>query len=1263
MTLENTIMNSISFVLAALTISTVALVFHALDRKSWRRQNRIFVVIMLDLIMNALSAIVVAIVPLDPNNAETCRVIFDISQLIYFFFHSLLSPLFYLYILEVTGAGKQQNRTMRHLFLVPAAFCEIIVVLNPINSFVFRVDPGFVFIRGKGEYIIYAVSFFYLVLSIVYLFSYWFYMSRKKRLVMAYSFTLAIIGILLQLFHQGFNVELMFESLGFMGVLLHVEKEDDKIEPATRIYNRTALRTDMINLMHMDRHFHVVCVRIMNIETIRRISGTSDADVIMRMGADYLRTIHPAHRIYRSSQSSFMLLIPDGSDEHTDSLVKTILDRFEDPFSMNSRSGMDFKLVVKILCTKVPEQVGQIDDILLLSDGDIPSTDNRRVLMGDDLSFLKRDVEVEAALRQGIKNHNYEVCYQPIYDWKTKAMHGAEAKLVFHDKDGADLMGNEIVPIAKKAGIMDDLADFLLEEVFLFLSTGIPIGMGLNTIAVDVSALQCIRPAFLMNLKKYIKKYSVNPGRICLQFYETSVIKDYEELKHALDDVRRAGFKVILDNYASGDANAESLSRFDYNGVTLDMASLPDTSRSIEKSILTNTVNMMKALKYKVLIRGISEREQVNSLKGLDVDLVQGTFYSEVVTQNEIIAILKATEMARTEEQKARAKSEAKSSFLANMSHEIRTPINAILGMNEMILRESSEEHIREYSHDIERAGMSLLALINDILDFSKIEAGSMEIVESEYELSSMIHDVLNMVRIRTEEKGLKLNVDIDENIPERLYGDEIRFRQILINIMNNAAKYTNEGSVTLKMRGDKSRNGRIHLICEVIDTGIGIKEEDQENLFGKFQRLDMEKNRSVEGSGLGLAITYNLLTLMKGSIGVRSKYGEGTTFTIMLPQKVIDETPIGNLEKRYRSLNDNTKEYKESFKAPDARILVVDDTPMNLTVIKSLLKRTELNIDTCTSGVETLEMVKEKKYDIIFLDYRMPEMDGSEVLRRLKLMDHMNVDTPVVVLTANALSGARERFLKEGFDDYLTKPVVAGKLEETILKFLPEDKAERVDDEEIMTDEKPDLDDPLLVKLRETGLVDVERGLELCGDMKGYEEALEIYLEALPDRISKIKEYFDKDDIDNYVIVVHSLKSTSRVIGALELGDYAERMEKAGDDKDIDSITKETDGLLQMAGKVLDKLSEIVEVKDPDNADDSDLPMADEGMLEDAYQAIYEFAQSMDHENVSYVLSELANYSMPESEKETMKKIRSLAGELKWDDVVTLLENRKGDA
>lgn len=401
----------------------------------------------------------------------------------------------------------------------------------------------------------------------------------------------------------------------------------------------------------------------------------------------------------------------------------------------------------------------------------------------------------------------------------------------------------------------------------------------------------------------------------------------------------------------------------------------------------------------------------------------------------------KQLEQMQTLKANAEKANRAKSDFLARMSHEIRTPINAVIGMNEMVLRESKEEEIKKYAMDIKSSAQALMGIINDILDFSKIESGKLEIVPVEYELNSLLNDLFNMTSIRADEKGLKLEIQVNPNLPSVLYGDDIRIRQVLINLLTNAVKYTRKGTVTFSLGGEMGEKEEMILHFCVKDTGNGIKEEDLPRLFAPFERIDEKKNRSIEGTGLGMSITIQLLKLMGSELQVESIYGVGSAFRFSLRQRVIDPVPIGSFQERAKkAVRKHT--YKVSFVAPDAKILLVDDNRVNRKVFCGLLKQTKVNITDVGSGKECLEMVVKEKFDVIFLDHMMPEMDGVETLQNMKKMEeNLCRETPIVMLTANAIAGAKEKYIEAGFDDFLAKPIEQEKLDEIMRKWIPESK------------------------------------------------------------------------------------------------------------------------------------------------------------------------------------------------------------------------------
>ncbi|MBR5337888.1 MAG: response regulator [Lachnospiraceae bacterium] len=585
---------------------------------------------------------------------------------------------------------------------------------------------------------------------------------------------------------------------------------------------------------------------------------------------------------------------------------------------------------------------------------------------------------------------------------------------------------------------------------------------------------------------------------------------------------------------------------------------------------------------------------------------------------------------------------EAKSRFLANMSHEIRTPINAILGMDEMILRESGEAPIRGYASDIMSASRTLLSLINDILDLSKVEEGKMEIIPVQYDLSSLINDLVNMIRDRASQKGLKFNVRAAKEIPHLLRGDEIRIRQCVMNLLTNAVKYTEEGEVSLSVSFERGDKDHILLMFTVEDTGIGMKKEDLENIFSPYARFEEERNRTIEGTGLGMSITRQLLDLMGSELKVESEYGKGSGFSFAIDQEVVKWEELGDYSARFEDVGKTSYEYHELFHAPDARILVVDDTEMNLTVIQSLLKKTGIRIDTAPSGRNALALAEDNAYDAIFIDHMMPDMDGIETLKHIRETG-LNREVPAVALTANAISGAREMYLKAGFTDYLSKPVDGERLEKLLYGLLPGDK---LMDPETGPEGAEAASAELPSWIRDISDIDVETGLANCGSEEGYISVLTVFHQTALPKADEIEEYYRKGDLENYTIKVHALKSSARIIGAKTLSDMAKDLEDAGKRKDTGFIADNTEKLLDSYRLLDEKLAGL-------DRKEKDLPPIDEKALREAYQTITEIAGSMDYGLMEGILKDLRGYDLPAADRERMAKMEGMLAELDWDGII----------
>ncbi len=542
-------------------------------------------------------------------------------------------------------------------------------------------------------------------------------------------------------------------------------------------------------------------------------------------------------------------------------------------------------------------------------------------------------------------------------------------------------------------------------------------------------------------------------------------------------------------------------------------------------------------------------------------------------------------QLAETE----RLANQAKSRFLAQMSHEIRTPINAILGMNEMILHKTKDREISEYSGNIKKAGKTLLVLINGILDFSKIEDGKMELLPVKYKLKDMINNLRISVEQRAKEKGLDLIINADSDLPAELYGDDLRISQVIINLLTNAVKYTEKGSVTLDIKADSRKADKITLFVQVLDTGIGIREEDLPRLFESFERLDENRNRTIEGTGLGLSITKRLLEMMDSHLEVKSTYGVGSKFFFYLTQTVVDDTPIES--------DTNTPDDVQYAKGsatdtlyPDASVLVVDDNDINLKVIRNLLELFGISPDTESSGAGAISRMKENEYDIVFMDHMMPEMDGIETLSKLREYNLVPDRTSVIALTANAIAGSRDLYIGATFDDYLTKPIEIEHLGAVLDRYLPDDKKEKAvhkDDTsaevlEFTPGEDNDTEaDPgkkaLVERAAKTGL-NTEDGIRYSGrDIAFYAEMLSDLVTSLPDKKKTLCECFEKEDWENYRIYVHALKSNLRSIGAEDIAKLAGELEQAADSGDTSFIKEMHDDLINKYEKLASEINVIL--------------------------------------------------------------------------------------
>lgn len=619
-------------------------------------------------------------------------------------------------------------------------------------------------------------------------------------------------------------------------------------------------------------------------------------------------------------------------------------------------------------------------------------------------------------------------------------------------------------------------------------------------------------------------------------------------------------------------------------------------------------------------------------------------------------------------------------SLLASVSHEIRTPINSVLGLDEMIIRETNEAKIKDYAIDIRTSGQLLLSLVNDILEFSRMESGILRIIPTNYSLTSLLQEVCTVIKTKALAKNLAFYVKVNPKTPDRLSGDSARIKQVLLNLLNNAVKYTKTGSVTLTVDFDSEEENSVRLLFHVIDTGIGIKEEDINKVFMPFVRVDEEKNQKIEGTGLGMSITENLLELMGSRISLESKYGRGSDFSCRIVQKMTEQKRIGSFDVADVSVEQEVVE--EEVYIPSARLLVVDDTPLNIKVFRGLMKESGAEIDEASDGYEAVEKCKDTKYDIIFMDQKMPGMDGPSTMHEIKDNPECrkNHETPVILLTANAVSGIYDEAIKEGFKDYLSKPIDQILLTKALKKHLPIEKIEATKKKEnpaTSTEEikpiepvkKPSQDNSneLLDLLRSECGLDIESALKNMGNKELYISVLKEFAESGRQNAEDIEAFKNSKDIENYTIKVHALKSSARIIGAKILSSEAKDLEELGDNaktgntESLARIEMSTEKMLSDYRSLAESIQDVLKLFDEGLNDESSEPKKkspeiSKTALNEAYSIILEMTDTFDLEGIKSVLDSISQYEIPKEEQDKVKALLRDVSQVNYQGIKELL-------
>lgn len=635
-----------------------------------------------------------------------------------------------------------------------------------------------------------------------------------------------------------------------------------------------------------------------------------------------------------------------------------------------------------------------------------------------------------------------------------------------------------------------------------------------------------------------------------------------------------------------------------------------------------------------------------------DNELIQGYMMTivdvtKIIEQNHLMKRL----VLQTEDA-----NRAKTNFVSNMSHEIRTPMNSIVGITEILLRSRHSPKEQEYLLNIQSSGRVLLTIINDVLDCSKMEAGKMQLFDEPYDTCSLFHDLRISMENRIGHSGLELIYDIDQDIPCKLKGDMGRIRQVIINLVNNAIKYTEKGSVRFSVHVRQKNTDKVMLYYEVADTGIGIRKEDQKILFDAFQRVEMDRNRYVEGTGLGLTISQNLVNMMGGVIEVESEYGKGSRFFFTIEQTIIDPTPVSAVNYNGQKDNVTEKEAECLFIAPEAHILLVDDNELNLVVAKELLKPLRMQIDTAENGLQAVKMVRGSQYDLVLMDHMMPVMDGIEAAKAIRaLPEDKYQKLPIIALTANAMVDARKEFLNAGMNGFVAKPIDFARICNQLKLWLPKDLVRDVPKEEAKKLLADDLSDREIQPEDPQMGFSFEEGVKHCGSKAALMKTIRIFYRTIDSKANKIEQCLKEGLISDYVIEIHALKSSALLIGAVPLSEAAKELEDYGKQGKTEVLEEKTPDVLTLYRDLKNILRPYAEKDEDAKKEFSD------GEWITALQQIHQCIEQFDLDGVDQIMEQLEEYQVPECIRESMDQLRVYVADVSLEEIMELTDTMTG--
>jgi len=628
---------SLGVAVSSLLICLVNLIYTFIQKRTDKLQNRFFIAILCVLLINSMTSMVSAIYGVDFPAKPNAEFAVQASRYVYFATHTALCPLFFYYVSNVSFIStKLANRKMLILSM-PFFITELLAVTNPLTSFVWSVEENNVFHREWGETLIYVAALFYFVVSFIIVARSWKVISKKRRIALIFFFIMVAVGVFAQLVNKNLKVEVLSESIGFTGVMMSVENEDDRIDFGMGFYNRTALNLDIGSCLWNGRNLDVILIRVNNYDLVDRLVGNGEGNTIANILSDYLTSIVKRYHIYVPEKNTFVLTLYDLSTDKVDAMAEAIAKRFEEPWDYREYS---IQLSATVIVAGVPKQIRKTSELFYMIDNPLPELEERSLLTGKDLGFIMRRQAIEDAVSRGFAENSYEVYYQPTYHIDGK-LHGAEALIRMHDKELGNLYPDEFIPIAEQSGLIDDIDEFVLEEVCRFLETGVPQKCGVENINVNLSVLQCMRPGFVESINRIVDRYKIHRGLINFEITESIGADDYETLSQVIRRLKRGGFLFSMDDYGTGYSNVSAVFSLNLDVIKIDKSILWGAEKStMGMVILENTIRMIRQMKKKILVEGVETEAQIELLAKMQVDYLQGFYFSKPIPKNDFIDLI-----------------------------------------------------------------------------------------------------------------------------------------------------------------------------------------------------------------------------------------------------------------------------------------------------------------------------------------------------------------------------------------------------------------------------------------------------------------------------------------------------------------------------------------------------------------------------------------------------------------------------------------------